>query len=412
MIKEQTLDSNRSWRRLAVTLLIAIIGNVGIWAIVVVMPAMQVDFGMDRAGASLPYVATMIGFGIGNLAIGHLVDRFGITPSLIFSALIVTSGYGLASVSGNVPLLVVSQFFVGFGTSVGFGPLIADISLWFQRYRGIAVAIAASGNYLSGAVWTYGIGNILAEQGWRGAYMAIAVITLVLIVPLAFLLRARPSVDAIETSDAIARAHGISTGFSPSQLQWLLALAGIGCCVAMSMPQVHIVALSIDLGFGTAAGAQMLSLMLIGGVVSRLLSGLLADRIGGIKTLLVGSVLQCLALFLFIPVDSLVPLYAVSLIFGLAQGGIVPSYALIVREYLPAKEAGARIGFVIMATIIGMALGGWLSGLIYDVTGSYTMAFINGIIWNFLNIAIMLMILFRARRQFQQNAAPQAAPAI
>jgi len=170
------------------------------------------------------------------------------------------------------------------------------------------------------------------------------------------------------------------------------------------MPQVHIVAFCVDLGFGPAVGAEMLSLMLLGGVVSRLVSGLLADKLGGVRTLLIGSTLQCVALFLYLPFDGMVSLYVVSLIFGLSQGGIVPSYAVIVREYMPAREAGARVGFVMMATILGMALGGWMSGWIYDVTGSYMMAFLNGIGWNFLNIGIILMFLVSTRRRLGLRA--------
>ena len=188
-----------------------------------------------------------------------------------------------------------------------------------------------------------------------------------------------------------------SVGLSPRALQYLLGLAGIGCCVAMSMPQVHIVAYCVGLGYGPAVGAEMLSLMLLGGVISRIVSGLLADRLGGVRTLLLGSVLQCIALFFYLPYDGMVSLYVVSAIFGLSQGGIVPSYALVVREYMPAREAGARVGFVIMMTVLGMAIGGWLSGAIYDLTGSYFWAFLNGIVWNFVNIGIVLMLLIRSR---------------
>jgi MFS family permease len=177
----------------------------------------------------------------------------------------------------------------------------------------------------------------------------------------------------------------------------LLGIAGVGCCVAMSMPQVHIVSYCVDLGYGPAVGSQMLSLMLLGGVASRLVSGLLADRLGGVRTLLIGSALQGVALMLYLPSDGLTSLYIVSLVFGLAQGGIVPSYAVIVREYMPSAEAGRRVGFVLMTTIVGMALGGWMSGWIYDVTGSYHMAFLNGIAWNGLNIGIMVLILLRTR---------------
>jgi MFS family permease len=185
---------------------------------------------------------------------------------------------------------------------------------------------------------------------------------------------------------------------SPAALQVLLVIAGFGCCMAMSMPQVHIVAYCMDLGYGVAHGADMLSIMLAAGVVSRLASGFLADRIGAVKTLLIGSVLQCLSLLFYIPFDGLASLYVVSLVFGLSQGGIVPCYAIIVRDYMPAKEAGQRVGIVMMATIFGMAVGGWMSGWIYDLTGSYAAAFLNGIAWNLVNLAAILVLMGKARR--------------
>jgi MFS family permease len=167
----------------------------------------------------------------------------------------------------------------------------------------------------------------------------------------------------------------------------------------MAMPQVHIVAYCTDLGFGAAQGAQMLSLMLAAGIVSRLVSGMICDRIGGLRTLLLGSVLQGTALLLFLPFDGLVSLYVVSALFGLFQGGIVPSYAIIVREYFPPAEAGARVGTVLMCTLFGMALGGWMSGKVFDLTGSYHAAFVNGIAWNLLNLGIVLLLLWGARRR-------------
>ena len=191
---------------------------------------------------------------------------------------------------------------------------------------------------------------------------------------------------------------------SPAALQALLVVAGLGCCVAMSMPQVHIVAYCMDLGYGMAHGADMLSIMMAAGVVSRLASGFIADRIGGVKTLLIGSVLQCLSLLFYIPFDGLASLYVGSLVFGLSQGGIVPCYAIIVREYLPAKEAGQRIGIVMMATIFGMAIGGWMSGWIYDLTGSYAAAFLNGIAWNLVNVGAILLLIWQTRRSAMVTA--------
>ena len=390
-------DSAYSWLRLLVTLAIATVANVGMWSVVVVMPAIEADFAVGRAEASLPYTLTMIGFALGNLLIGRVVDRFGVTLALNGAAAAIALGFLLTTLAPSILLLSLAQLLVGLGTGVGFGPLIADISHWFLKRRGIAVALVASGNYLSGAIWPTLLAGVLADRGWQAVHLLLALITVLAIVPLSLLLRRKLPEAAHGLAQAASDLRAKSAGMSTRSLTWLLGLAGIGCCVAMSMPQVHIVAYCVGLGYGPAVGAEMLSLMLLGGVVSRIISGLAADRLGGVMILLIGTILQCIALFFYLPFDGMVPLYLVSALFGLAQGGIVPSYALVVREYMPPKEAGARVGFVMMMTILGMALGGWMSGWIYDVTGSYQMAFINGIIWNGLNILIIGWLVIRSR---------------
>ena len=390
-------DSRYSWTRLSLTLFVATVINAGMWVIIVIMPAIEAEYGGTRAMASLPYTLTMVGFALGNYVIGRAVDHFGITASLIVAATMTAIGFGLATLSSSLLVLSFTQFLVGFASAVGFGPLIADISHWFVRRRGIAVAIVASGNYLSGALWPILLAEVLAESGWRAVYIVMAAVTLAAVIPLAFALRRRLPQEVQTAAQNTSLVNALTVGLSPRALQYLLGFAGIGCCVAMSMPQVHIVAYCVDLGFGPAVGAQMLSLMLLCGVASRIISGLVADLLGGVRTLLIGSCLQCLALFLYLPSGGMVSLYVVSLVFGLSQGGIVPSYALVVREYMPAKEAGARVGFVLMATILGMALGGWLSGVTYDLSGSYTLAFVNGIIWNSANIAIITWLISRSR---------------
>ncbi|WP_085821650.1 MFS transporter [Ruegeria meonggei] len=398
-------DSRYSWLRLLITLGIAMVANVGMWAVIVVMPEVEAQFGASRAEASLPYVLSMIGFALGNMWLGQMVDRLGVTKALIGAAVLSAVSYLLATMAPNIMLLSAAHLLLGLGTSIGFGPLIADISHWFMRRRGIAVALVASGNYLSGAIWPTLLSGILARDGWQQVYLTLAVITLVVVIPMSLLLRRQVPVEAHSTAAANAQLNARSVRISPRALQYILGLAGIGCCVAMSMPQVHIVSYCVGLGYGPAVGAEMLSLMLLGGVVSRVISGLVADKLGGVMTLLIGSVLQCIALFLFLPYDGMASLYVVSLLFGLAQGGIVPSYALVVREYMPPQEAGARVGFVMMMTIMGMALGGWMSGWIYDVTGNYQLAFINGILWNGLNIAILLVLLHRSRPRRQEVLA-------
>ena len=401
MSKLSVLDSPYSWFRLVLTLFVSTIGSVGVWAIIIVLPLVQTDLGVDRSTASLIYALTMVGFAAGNLIVGRFVDQFGFFRSLLVTTAFTTIGFLGASYANSVETLTIWQILVGFGAAIGFGPLMADISHWFQKRRGIALAVAASGNYLSGAIWPIALKSVLVEQGWRHAYFLIAMTVLLTLTPLSLLLIRQIPVAAINISERISISKANELSLSPRALQLLLALAGLGCCIAMSMPQVHIVSFCMDLGYGPAVGAEMLSLMLFGGVASRLLFGVIADWIGGIKTVLAGSSLQCLALFLYLPFDGLVSLYIVSLIFGLSQGGIVPSYAVAVREYLPAREAGQRIGLIVMATILGMAVGGWMSGWIYDLTGSYQAAFLNGIAWNFLNIGIILFVLTR----ISKNAA-------
>lgn len=394
-------DDIHAWTRLGICMLFGTVCGVGMWSMVVVLPAVQADFGVLRGDASLAFTMTMVGFGLGNAFIGRFVDRYGIARPLAIAGIILGFGYIFSSFTQSIWAFSLLQIMVGFGAASGFGPILADISHWFVRRRGIAVAAAATGNYVAGAVWPSIIESIMAASGWRVAFVVIGIACIALTVPLTLLLRAKAPVSV----EANADHPKYKSPFSPRTLQIILAIAGIGCCVAMAMPQVHIVAYCVDLGFGVARGAEMLSLMLIGGILSRIAFGLLADRVGGVKTLIISSIMQCLSLMLYIPFDGLASLYMVSFVFGLSQGGIVPAYAIIVREYLPAKEAGQRIGLVITATVFGMALGGWMSGWIYDQTGSYQMAFLNGIAWNFLNIGMMLLILFRQKRPVAIQAA-------
>jgi MFS family permease len=404
----QIVDGPPAWTRLAICLLLSAIGSVGMWIVVVVLPTVQAEFGVDRAAASFPYTMTMVGFAIGGVVIGRFVDRLGVTAPLIGAALFLGVGFIVAAMTTAIwQFAIIQGVLIGVGAAATFGPLLADISHWFRRRRGIAVAIAASGNYLAGAIWPPLVEPLIQSDGWRAVYVGIGLFCVVTMIPLALLLRRRlPREDEANSAAGASPAGRLkSIDLSPRKLRMVLAVAGVGCCVAMSMPQVHIVALCNDLGYGVARGAQMLALMLAGGIVSRLVFGFLADYVGGVRTLITSSVLQCLALALYIPFDGLTSLYVVSLVFGLSQGGIVPSYTIIIREYLPAREAGQSVGIVIFATIVGMAFGGWISGWIFDATGSYQAAFVNGIAWNILNIGIMLLVLTRTRGRPRAVAA-------
>ncbi len=393
------IESRYAWMRLLASLALGTIGGVGMWSIVVALPSLQAEFGVDRAGASMPYTFIMIGFMFGGVLMGWLSDRFGIIVPVILGTLALGVGY---IASAYAPSLIVFSLICGIaigmlGSSAMFAPLVADTSYWFDRHRGMAIAICASGNYLSGTLWPPVIEHLIANIGWRQTHIFIGIFCLLVMLPLVLVLRRPPPAQA-----TVAAGVGAETarplGFSRNTVQGLLMLAGIGCCVAMSMPQVHIVAYCTDLGYGPARGAEMLSLMLGFGIISRLASGWILDRIGGFATVLLGTVLQGMALALYLPFDGLTSLYIISAIFGLVQGGIVPAYAYIARELFPSREAGLRVSLVLSATLAGMALGGWLSGAIFDTTGSYRFALVNGIAWGMLTAAISGWLLLRQRR--------------
>lgn len=395
------IDSRGAWLRLAAIVAICAIGSVPMWSVVVVVPAVQVEFGTARAGAALPYTMTMVGFVLGGVLMGRLADRFGVLVPVLVGAVSIGLGGAAAALAPNLFLfgLAYGVLLGCFGAAAVFGPLIADASLWFARRRGMALALAASGNYLAGTVWPpllqWGVDSI----GWRMTHLSMGAFCVATIVPLALLaLRRRAPLPPPRPAGAAALPVARPLGLSPNVLQAVLGAAGVACCVAMAMPQVHIVAYCVDLGYGAQRGAEMLSVMLAAGIASRLVFGVVMDRIGGLRTLVLGSALQGVALFLFLPADGMVALYVVSAVFGLFQGGIVPSYAMIVRENFPPEQAGTRVGIALSSTLVGMALGGWMAGAIFDATGSYQAAMWNGIAWNLVNLSIALWLLRRGMR--------------
>jgi MFS family permease len=408
------VDSPYAWWRLIASMVMSSVGGVGLWSSVVLLTEAESHFAIDRSDASLPYTAVMVGIMVGNVAMGRLADRFGVILPVLIGSVALGLGYAAAAFVTDLWMFLLIQGILigGLGTASTFGPLIAAISHWFVKHRGIAVALVASGSYMAGTVWPPLVEYLVDTLGWRDTHLIIAAICIVTIPPFTLALRRRPPMEPAPTPAAGSSSQ--STAKQPpvplGVLQALLVLAGVACCVAMSMPQVHIVALCVDLDLGKARGAEMLSIMLGLGVVSRIGFGMLTDKIGALWTLLLSSSLQAVSLLLYVPADGLYSLYFVSALFGLFQGGIVPTYAVIIREYFPASQAGARVGLVLSATIGGMALGGWLSGEIYDLTLSYTPAFLHGFAWNLLNMGIVVLLIWRAR--MPRITLPQRRPVL
>src|ERR1700688_205437 len=393
-----TPDSRQAWVRLALALLIGSIGCVGMWSVVVVLPTVQAEFSATRGAVSLATTMIFMGFGAGGVVTGKVTDRFGIVTAMALSIAFLGTSFVLAGLAATLWQFNAVYFLIGLGTSATFAPLMAEASHWFERYRGLAVTIVASGNYVGGTIWPPLVNWGVQSMGWRTTHIAIGVSCTLAMTLLLLLLRAQIGGAAVRDHDN-APPPRVDLNLSTNALTALLCIASISCCVAMAMPQVHSVAYCGDLGYGVARGAEMLSLMMAFGVVSRIGSGFLADRIGGIRTLLIRSLAEGFALLFYLFFDGLSSLYIISAMFGLFQGGIVPSYAIIVREAMPAREAATRVGIVILASVVGMSFGGWVSGVIFDATGSYGAAFINGLAWNAVNIAIMVALLLRARQR-------------
>jgi len=388
-------DSRQAWIRLVIIFMMSVIGTAGMWSVVIILPNIQNEFELDRAASTYPYVATMFGYGIGNVIIGRMLDKIGIKKPIIFALSLLVTSYLISFFAINVFWLSLIQFFLGFSAAAFFGPMMADISNYFFKRKGLAVSLVASGQHLCGAIWPFLIKGFLLEGDWRNAHLFIALVCSILIpILFCFLGNKLPKMNIKQkstTQDEDINSK-VNLSISNRQIQILLMIAGVLCCVAMSMPQVHIVPLCIDNGYGLAVGTEILSFMLFAAVASRVIFGFLSDKIGPIQTLILGSSLQAISLTMFLPFNSQLSLYIVAICFGLSQGGIVPIYAVIISKFLPSNEVAERVGWLIFATIIGMSLGGWLSGEIYDFTNSYRLAFINGIFWNIINLCIMIYL--------------------
>jgi len=392
--------------RLVASLVILTVGATGMYAAKVSIKPFWEEFEASRAVASLPYACTMIGFGLGGILMGKISDRFGVFWPILFASFMISAGFAAASMTESLWQLCVIQFLmIGLlGCGATFAPLAADTSHWFVQRRGAAVGIVVSGAYLAGAIWPPVIQGMIDEVDWRYAYMTLSIIAISVLPALSLILIKRAKIERAETTNEAINTSSRPLGFAPNSLQCLICFAGIGCCIAMSVPQVHMIPYVTDLNFEARHGANMLAIMLGCGVVSRIVSGMISDRIGGLNTLLLGSSLQLIALVLYLPFDSLTALYILAAVFGLSQGGIVPSYTIIVRTFFKAEDAGWRIGMALFFTMLGMAVGGWMAGALYDLTGSYEVAFINAIGFNIANLAIAAML-----RQRVTRTAPTAA---
>jgi MFS family permease len=405
-LKLKTVETRNSWIVAVVVLVILAISFGAPWITVVALKLIAAETGGQRSVPALAASLAWIGYGAGGIAMGMIAERVGVRWTVLFGALMIAVGLALSTGGAIWQLYVGQGLFVGF---LGIGgmnaPFYVYVSQWFDRRRGSALALISSGSYLAGAVWPAIFERSIAYMGWRHTMLAYAVLEVVVIVPLAAIFLARPP-EMLHAGGAFDgwRKPATVMGWPPNLVFGLIAFAMIFCCIPMAMPQQHLPAFCSDLGISPTHGAAMLSVLLGTAFVSRQFWGWVADRIGGIKTVLVGSALQIVALAGFLATQDEIGLFTVAAAFGLGFAGIIPAYILAIREMFPASEASWRIPTLLLCSGGGMAIGGWLAGVLYDHFGFYTPAFAAGIAANAVNLIVVGTLVIRGRYATDDNA--------
>jgi MFS family permease len=389
-------ESPASWRIAVVSMLVISIGWGAPYLIAVALKPMAADLGSARSVPSLASSFAYMGIGVGGIFMGWWADRIGAMWTALLGSIMIGAGAMVASGGAEW------QLYIGYGVMIGlfggaglFAPLMANTSRWFHAQRGTALAIVASGQQIAGAGWPLVFRYALERIGWRATLFWYGVLVLAVVPAMSLMLRRRPPVAPISASSHGVHGIGYPVGHASNLVQAVLCVAIICCCVPMALPLAHLVAFCSDLGYAPARGTEMLTLLLVAAFLSRMIWGRMSDRIGGLKTILVGSTAQAVFLACYLFVDNLYALYAVSAAFGIGFGGIIPSYVLTVRDLFPASEAGWRIGTVLLFGLLGMALGAWIGGALYDWFAYYKPAFAVGVAFNVANLALIGGLLAR-----------------
>jgi MFS family permease len=407
-------DSRASWKVAWLTLAILSVSYGSPLLIVVGMKTMQEELGTDRSLLALAGSLVWVGTGAGGILMGWLADRIGVRRTVTIGAFMIAGGLALSSTGTIWALLVGHGLMIGlFGNGGVYPPLLVYVSRWFERRRGAAIALISSGQYVAGVVWPTLFERGIDGFGWQTAMLMYAGVVLALILPAAVMLKPvpgfapaiRPAAGAV--TPAARRPQRIA-GLHPNTVQALICVAGFCCCIPMSLPSAHLVAFCGDIGIKPTHGAAMLSVMLGAAFLARQAWGALADRIGGLRTVMVGSACQAVAIGCFLLTQDEAGLFVIAAAFGMGFSGIIPSYSVAIRDHFPAAEASWRIPLTLFTAMSGMAFGSWFAGALYDHFGYYAPAFGVGVAFNLLNLAIVGFLVLRlvgARRSAALSAA-------
>ena len=400
-----SIESRASWVVASISLAILAVAFGGPWIAVVALKTIAAETGGARSVPAFASSLAWFGAGVGGIAMGWVADRYGVRWTALFGSVMIAIGlaisaYGAPWLGQTWALYIGHGLFIGLIGNAGLNaPLYVYVSRWFDKRRGSALALISSGQYIAGAAWPPIFDRLIDGYGWRQTMFMFGLLQVTIIVPLAIAFLKRPP-EVMPPPIAVtpgAQKHTV-LGWPPNLVFGMLMVAAYCCCVPMSMPQGHLVALCTDLGILPSHGAAMLSVLLGVAFFSRQMWGWISDRIGGLMTVLIGSVWQFFAVMAFALTQDEIGLFTVSALFGLGFAGIIPAYALIARELFPARDAGWRIPVLLFCSGFGMASGGWFAGLLYDHFGYYAPAFVAGLIFNAINLLVIGALVARRSR--------------
>lgn len=395
--RDATIDGRGGWIAACTTIAILSVSYGSPLLIVVGLKPITAGLGTIRELTSLAAAFTWVGTGLGGILMGWLADRIGIRRTVMFGSVMIALGLAVSAYGTVWALYIGHGLFMGLlGNGAMFPPLLIYVSRWFERRRGTALALIASGQYIAGMIWPSLFEMAMARYGWQATMIGYGVVTVALIPPIAlFFLQPAPAHSHAAANIEGSPVRGTALGLPANLVLGVLCVAGFCCCVPMALPQSHLVAFCTDVGVPAASSALMLSVLQASAFVSRQFWGWLADRVGGLVTLILGSACQALAIGAFLMTQSEAGLFAVSAAYGLGFSGIVPAYVLIVRELFPSTEASWRVPMVLFTSMGGMAFGSWFAGALFDHYGHYAPAFAVGVAFNIANLMLIGFLLLR-----------------
>jgi MFS family permease len=394
-----SVETKASWAVATAALVTMLMAFGAAWITAVALKDIAAEVDGVRSIPALAGALVWLGSGLGGILMGRIADKIGTRWTVIFGALMIGLGLTISTFGPRWPLWIGHGLFIGL---IGLGginaPMYIYVSRWFDRRRGSALALISSGSYLAGAMWPPLFERVIAGFGWRQTMLWYAIAEIVVIIPLAAIyFRAPPEVihpAAATLGDG--KSAGV-LGWPPNLVFAMMCAAAVLCCIPMAMPQGHLVAFCSDLGISASIGALMLSVLLGTAFLSRQIWGAISDRIGGLATVLIGSAWQAASMTALLFTQSEAGLFTIAAAFGLGFSGIIPAYVLALRELFPASEASWRIPTLLLFSGCGMALGGWLAGLLYDHFGYYAPAFAAGIGANIFNLLLIGILVGRGR---------------